>query len=156
MNYIEFCAKIVPLEPGREILIAELSELGFESFVETDEGIEAYIQNTEFNPEAIKLLGVVNNPEFQVHYSTQLIEEQNWNETWEKSFNPINVENRCYVRAPFHDKIDNIEFDVIIDPKMSFGTGYHETTYLMLKHLMKTMKFTLSQKTMNGFVFLFL
>lgn len=136
MNYINLSATIKPLEVGRDILVAELSEIGFESFVETENGLEAYIQSSQFKLEAVKNLRIINNSEFTVAYSTQIIEDQNWNETWEKSFNPINVENRCYIRAKFHEKPTDIEFDIIIDPKMSFGTGHHETTYLMIKRLL--------------------
>lgn len=137
MNYINLSATIKPLEIGRDILVAELSEIGFESFVETENGLEAYIQSSQFKLEAVKNLRIINNSEFTVAYSTKIIEDQNWNETWEKSFNPINVENRCYIRANFHKKIADIEFDIIIDPKMSFGTGHHETTYLMIKRLLE-------------------
>jgi ribosomal protein L11 methyltransferase len=136
MEYIEFSATISPIEIGRDILIAELSEIGFESFVETEKGIKAYILSNQFNTKDINKIRVISSSEFNVTYKTKVIEDQNWNEEWEKSFNPINVENRCYIRAQFHDKIDNIEYDIIIDPKMSFGTGHHETTYLMIKRLM--------------------
>jgi ribosomal protein L11 methyltransferase len=136
MEYIEFIATISPLEVGRDILIAELSEIGFESFVETEEGLEAYIQSKEFNEENIKSIKILQHDDFTISYSLKSIAEQNWNAEWEKSFNPINVDNRCYIRAPFHNKLDNIEYDIIIDPKMSFGTGHHETTYLMLKRLL--------------------
>jgi ribosomal protein L11 methyltransferase len=136
MEYIEFIATINPLEVGRDILIAELSEIGFESFVETEEGLEAYIQSKEFNEENIKSIKILQHDDFTISYSLKSIAEQNWNAEWEKNFNPINVDNRCYIRAPFHNKLDNIEYDIIIDPKMSFGTGHHETTYLMLKRLL--------------------
>jgi ribosomal protein L11 methyltransferase len=136
MEYIEFIATINPLEVGRDILIAELSEIGFESFVETEEGIEAYVQSNEFNEEKLKDIKILQHDDFTISYSLKSIAEQNWNAEWEKSFNPINVDNRCYIRAPFHNKLDNIEYDIIIDPKMSFGTGHHETTYLMLKRLL--------------------
>jgi ribosomal protein L11 methyltransferase len=137
MKYIEFSATIIPIEMGRDILIAELAGVGFESFVETEKGIKAYIQSNQFNKEDINEIRVINNSEFNITYQTNVIEDQNWNEEWEKSFNPINVENRCYIRAQFHDKIDNIEYDIIINPKMSFGTGHHETTYLMIKRLLE-------------------
>ena len=136
MEYIEFKASVLPLEVGRDILIAELSEIGFESFVETDTGVEAYIQSKEFHEQNLTKLKILTNSDFEIAYSTKTIADQNWNEEWEKSFNLINVENRCCIRAPFHNKIDNIEYDIIIDPKMSFGTGHHETTYLMMKRLL--------------------
>ncbi len=136
MEYIEFKASILPLKVGREVLIAELSEVGFESFVETDQGVEAYIQSEQFEESIINSLNILENVNFQIDYSVKVIEDQNWNAEWEKNFNPIHVENRCSIRAPFHEKIDSIEFDIIIDPKMSFGTGHHETTYLMVKRLL--------------------
>ncbi len=136
MEYIEFIARVTPIDVGRDILIAELSGIGFESFVETEVGVEAYIQSQDFDAKKIQELKVIANPDFEITYATKIIEDQNWNAEWEKSFNPINVENRCCIRAPFHDKIDNIEYDIVIDPKMSFGTGHHETTYLMIKRLL--------------------
>ena len=108
MEYTEFKAIIVPIEIGRDILIAELSELGFESFVETNDGIEAYIQSEEFEESAIQSLKILTNPMFQVNYSIKKIADQNWNAEWEKNFNPIYVENRCSIRAPFHEKIAGI------------------------------------------------
>ena len=137
MEYLEFKASIEPLEVGRDILIAELSEIGFESFVETKDGLEAYIQTQEFNEESVQNLYVLKNDDFAINYSIKPIADQNWNAEWEKSFNPINVDNRCYIRAPFHNKLDNIEYDIVINPKMSFGTGHHETTYLMIKRLLQ-------------------
>ena len=136
MEYIEFKAIVDPLESGREILIAELSEVGFESFVETEDGVEAYIQSPLFNKVLINNIGLLNNTNFRIDYTTKTIADQNWNAEWEKNFELINVENECIIRAPFHTKIDTVEFDIVIDPKMSFGTGHHETTYLMIKRLL--------------------
>ncbi len=136
MDYIELSAIVSPLEPSRDILMAQLAEIGFESFVETEKGLDAYIQNNLFKSEQISKLGVMNNSTFNIQFSIKIIKDQNWNETWEKSFNPIIVENRCCIRAKFHEKTDNIEYDIIINPKMSFGTGHHETTYLMVKRLL--------------------
>jgi ribosomal protein L11 methyltransferase len=136
MEYLEFKAEITPLEVGRDILIAELAEIGFESFVETEIGVEAYIQKDDFKEDLISSMGIISNTDFTITYVTKLIADQNWNAEWEKNFDLINVENKCIIRAPFHNKIDSVEFDVVIDPKMSFGTGHHETTYLMIKRLL--------------------
>ena len=136
MGYIEFNAIITPLEVGRDVLVAELSEIGFESFVDVEDGVNAYIQTSEFDEISMKNLHIFQNSEFAITYSIKTIEDQNWNAEWEKSFDPINVDNRCVIRAQFHDKIDNIEYDIIIDPKMSFGTGHHETTHLMIERLL--------------------
>ena len=136
MEYVEFKASVHPLEVGRDILIAELSEIGFESFVETADGVDAYIQSPMFDEVLIKGVGLLNNTNFKVSYSIKTIADQNWNAEWEKNFELINVEDECIIRAPFHTKNDAVEFDIVIDPKMSFGTGHHETTYLMIKRLL--------------------
>jgi len=136
MDYIEFKARVRPLLVGREILIAELSEIDFESFVETELGLEAYIQKNNFNEKVLKELSILNNQEFEIDYQLKNIKDQNWNEVWEQNFDPINVEDKCYVRAPFHKAKEEVEFDIVIEPKMSFGTGHHETTFLMIKKLL--------------------
>jgi len=137
MEYVQFKAEISPLELGRDILIAQLAELGFESFVENKTGIEAYIQKNEFKPELLDAIGIVSSPDFNLSYTTAIIADQNWNAEWEKNFELINVEDQCVIRAPFHNKIVGVEYDIVIDPKMSFGTGHHETTYLMIKRLLE-------------------
>ncbi|MAZ28935.1 MAG: 50S ribosomal protein L11 methyltransferase [Cytophagaceae bacterium] len=134
--YTEFQFTIKPLEPTRDILIAELGELGFESFEETSEGLNAYIPSSGAKQLKIDELWLLQNDEFSISYSRLDIEPVNWNEEWEKNFQPIEVDGKCTVRAPFHPRPDT-EFDIVIEPKMSFGTGHHETTHLMIKHLLK-------------------
>lgn len=136
MDYIEFEASVEPIEIGREVLVAQLSEIGFESFVDTESGLKAYIQADDFNEELLKDLWIFKNDEFEISYLIKKIEDQNWNKTWEENFEPIDVEGTCYIRAPFHEKKDKYEYDIIIDPKMSFGTGHHATTYLMVKQIL--------------------
>ena len=134
--YSEYEFKVNPVNPGAEILIAELSELDFESFDETEDGVKAYILSALDKTDLLKDIYLLQNPEFEISYSVNLIEPVNWNEEWEKNFEPIEVDGICSVRAPFHPKPDT-EFDIVIEPKMSFGTGHHETTHLMIKHLLK-------------------
>lgn len=122
---------------GRDILIAELSEIGFESFIEIENGIQAYIQAGMFSEELLRQISILNNPEFKVDIKINEIEEQNWNEVWEQNFEPINVNNQCYIHAPFHNKKNEIKYNIEIEPKMSFGTGHHETTFLMIDELLK-------------------
>lgn len=136
MNYIEFQFKINPLQPASEILIAELGYAGFESFVENDDGLTAYIPVEEFDEEAFAGIHIMHSDEFEISYSSAVIEQVNWNIEWEKNFHPIIVDERCSVRAPFHDKPDT-EYDIIIEPKMSFGTGHHATTHMMLQFILK-------------------
>lgn len=134
MIYLEYSFEITPLEPGVEILIAELGYSGFESFVETEAGVLAYIQKDEWNKAVLEDIQILNSEEFQVSYTVQEIEQANWNSEWEKNFQPIQVDNTVSVRAPFHEN-PNLQYDIIIEPKMSFGTGHHETTHMMIQHL---------------------
>ncbi len=134
--YIGYQFKVSPLQPGVEILIAELGYAGFESFVETEDGATAYIQKEEWNKDILEDIQILNSDEFDITFEFNEIEQINWNEEWEKNFNPIIVDNACAVRAPFHEKFDT-EFDIIIEPKMSFGTGHHETTHMMIQQILK-------------------
>jgi ribosomal protein L11 methyltransferase len=134
--YIGYYFKVQPLQPAVEILIAQLGYAGFESFVETEEGVTAYIQKDECNKNILEDIQILNSNEFEISFTFEDIEQTNWNEEWEKNFNPIIVDNKCSVRAPFHEK-PNTDFDIIIEPKMSFGTGHHETTHMMIQHILK-------------------
>lgn len=137
MNYIEVKLTIEPIAIARDIVVAELGEIGFESFVESEHGVDAYVQEPMFDEDLMKQLSSFNHLDFKVNYVKTLIQDQNWNEVWEQSFEPINVNDKCMVRAPFHDVPKNILFDIIIEPKMSFGTGHHETTFLMIQELLE-------------------
>ena len=136
-NYIGYHFNVEPKEPGTEILIAELGELAFESFIETEEGVSAYIQKDFWNEAILEDIYILQNPEFKISYTIEDIEQVNWNEEWEKNFNPIDVDGKCYVRAPFHEK-SNAAYEIVIEPKMSFGTGHHETTHMIIQHLLET------------------
>jgi ribosomal protein L11 methyltransferase len=135
-NYLEFKFKIEPLQPASEILVAELGYLGFESFVEEEDGITAYIPAEEYEDDLLAGVHILQSEEFQITYSKGEIEQVNWNEEWEKNFSPIMVDDICSVRAPFHPEPDT-EFDIVIEPKMSFGTGHHATTHMMIQHILK-------------------
>ncbi len=127
---------IHPLTPARDILIAELAELGFESFVEKEGGLLAYIPSEEWEDYSLKNLFVLKNPEFKIEWTSRTIQQQNWNAEWEKNFHPIEVTENCRVRAPFH-QAKGLPYEIVIEPKMSFGTGHHETTYMMLQLLLQ-------------------
>lgn len=135
-NYIEYNFKVSPLQPGTEILIAELGFAGFESFVETEDGVTAYIQQSLWNENILDDIGILNSKEFQISYEQEEIEQVNWNEEWEKNFDPIVVSDQCLVRAPFHPSKD-VNYEIVIEPKMSFGTGHHETTFMMLQYILE-------------------
>jgi len=134
-SYIGYDFKVHPLNPGVEILMAELGLVGFESFVETEDGLTAYIQKADWSEAIIESVQILKSSEFEITYSFNEIAQTNWNETWEKNFHPIEVEGVCTVRAPFH-KQAKTTLDIIIEPKMSFGTGHHETTHLMIQYLL--------------------
>ena len=135
--YIAYHFKVKPLQPGVEILIAELGYASFESFVETDKGVTAYIQKEEWNGSILEDIQILDSDEFEISFTSEEIPQTNWNAEWEKNFNPIIVDDKCTVRAPFHD-IPQTDYDIVIEPKMSFGTGHHETTHMMIQHMHDT------------------
>ena len=135
MVYLEYDFKISPLQPTSDILIAELGELGFESFVETETGLLAYMLKSEWQNQNLESLFAFQNPDVKISWTRKEIEQQNWNAEWEKNFHPILVADRCMVRAPFHQP-EAVDYDIVIEPKMSFGTGHHETTHMMLQHIL--------------------
>ncbi len=136
-SYLGFHFSVEPKELGSEILVAELGELPFESFIDSDSGIVAYIQKQFWTENILDDLHILTSPEFQVSYTIEEIVQVNWNEEWEKNFEAIDVEGMCHVRAPFHPKT-KAKYDIVIEPKMSFGTGHHETTHMMIQHLLET------------------
>lgn len=134
--YIEYDFKVAPLQPGTEILIAELGAVGFESFVESESGVQAYIQKEEWQEGILAEIFILKSDEFEITFQQKEIAQVNWNEEWEKNFDPIVVSDQCAVRAPFHEPY-NVPYEIVIEPKMSFGTGHHETTYMILKFLLE-------------------
>ncbi|VAW10126.1 Ribosomal protein L11 methyltransferase [hydrothermal vent metagenome] len=134
--YIEYDFKVEPIQYAVDILIAELGEVGFESFKENDEGVLAYIQKKDWEDGILNNIQILKNENFEISYHLKEIPQENWNTTWEQNFNPINVSDQCVVRAPFHEK-QKTTFDIVIEPKMSFGTGHHETTHMMLQYILE-------------------
>jgi len=135
--YLEYSFIVKPLSLGNEILIAELAYIGFESFVEDQQGLKAYIQKKDWNKNILEGIKILNSNEFEITYSLKEIEQVNWNSAWEKNFHPIEIDQKCVVRAPFHSQA-NVDYEIVIEPKMSFGTGHHETTYMMLQYMLET------------------
>lgn len=129
--YIELTAKVQPLEPFRDIFIAQLGALGFDTFTDTDEGFQAYMLKAHFNSEEAKEALVWDGVE--VSYVLKEIEQVNWNAEWEKNFDPIDVDGRVFIHAPFHAPKSGYEHQMLIEPKMSFGTGHHQTTHMMIQ-----------------------
>jgi len=135
-TYIGYHFSVEPKELGSEILIAELGELAFDSFEETENGVSAYILKEFWNESILEDIYILTNDEFKISYTFEEIETVNWNEEWEKNFQPIDVNGICQVRAPFHEST-NAKYEIVIEPKMSFGTGHHETTFMMIQHLLE-------------------
>ena len=133
--YIAYDFNVSPKEPATEMLIAQLGYVGFESFVEQDYGVTAYIQKQEWNSKILEDVFMLNSNEFNITFEHNEIAQTNWNEEWEKNFNPIQVDDLVSIRAPFHTN-PSLQFDIVIEPKMSFGTGHHETTHMMVQHLL--------------------
>jgi ribosomal protein L11 methyltransferase len=137
MEYIELNCIVSPLEPGNEILMAELAEYDYESFKETENGLKAYIQAPLFIENQLKNLYFSQLDGFSLEYSFSVIEDQNWNAKWEENYPPVVFDDKVAIRAPFHDKFDNVEFDIVIEPKMSFGTAHHATTAQMIRYIVE-------------------
>lgn len=137
MEYIELNISLQPRDPWAEILIADLAENGYESFVETENGIMAYGRSADvnFNQPLKGTLLEKNDGSFTFELDTKIIPHENWNAIWEADFHPVIVEPYCTILAPFHEQNDVIGIPILIQPQMSFGTGHHQTTYMMTKAL---------------------
>lgn len=136
MKYVRCILELQPLQPATDIFIAALSELGFESFEETERGLKAYIQQPYWDEPAFLRIPFLTNDAWEVNTRWEVVEPENWNAVWERDYKPIDVRGKCVVRAPFHIEPPNAEYDIVISPKMSFGTGHHQTTRLMLDYLL--------------------
>lgn len=134
MDTVELKVILSPVDPWREIAIAQLADLGFDSFVEDETGFLAYAPATVDVEDAIQQSILVDD-DVQVEWSKTVIPYQNWNASWEANFNPVEVENYATILAPFHDESDAKGLKVVIQPQMSFGTGHHQTTWMMTKAL---------------------
>lgn len=132
MNYVELNITVEPSEPWVEILIAQLAEIEFESFTENNGQLQAYIQESLLNTEQVEqIIHSLNRDTVSLSYSTKIIEEENWNAVWESDFQPVTIKDKLIIRAPFHDPQNGFKEEVIIQPQMSFGTGHHQTTWLL-------------------------
>ncbi|HMH33690.1 MAG TPA: 50S ribosomal protein L11 methyltransferase [Puia sp.] len=127
-DYIQISIHPVNQEQS-EILVAQLSEMGFEGFEEQEKGLNAFIEKDQLEEGTLTQIISLH----QLEYTRQLIPAQNWNQIWEKNFQPISVDDFCGIRAAFHPHMNGVQYDIIITPKMSFGTGHHVTTYLMIQ-----------------------
>ncbi|MDF9828860.1 50S ribosomal protein L11 methyltransferase [Parabacteroides sp. PF5-6] len=127
------------LEIINDVLAAELGEIGFESFVTHENGLTAYISENNYDPAILdERLTVFPLEGVEIRYESELIVGQDWNEEWEKNyFKPIRIGKDCIIRASFHPEEEGFTYPILIDPKMAFGTGNHETTFLMISEILK-------------------
>lgn len=139
MNYTEVTFTIQPYsEDISDAIISELGTIGFDGFSYTEQGFQAYIPRKDFDETKLSSLPLLNYFKglYTIDFSYQEVKDQDWNKVWEDNFTPIVVDNRILVRAGFHDPLPGVEYEIIIEPKMSFGTGHHSTTALMLRTIL--------------------
>jgi ribosomal protein L11 methyltransferase len=132
MDYIQLSLEIKP-DSAREIVTAELAGYGFESFSEEGNILFAYIPHNLFSMDDVRKLPFFTNKQIKVGMMVRLVKAQNWNALWESNFDPVRIGHFCYIRAPFHKSTRGVTYQIVIEPKMSFGTGHHETTSLMVE-----------------------
>jgi len=136
MIYIEVCLKLdVSLNHKLDAIIASLSDIGFEGFVEEEDKLIAYVQESIFDNADMYELPIIKNNKENISISLKKIPETNWNSLWESNFEQVHIKN-CVVRAPFHNKPAGVDYDIVIEPKMSFGTGHHETTSMIIEAIL--------------------
>lgn len=121
----------------KDLLIAELANLGFDTFEDQDQGFVAYIPAANLDIQALETALLVEAVGYDISYEVNELENKNWNQVWESNFSPIVVDDQCYVRATFHEDKPEYPYQIIIDPKMSFGTGHHQTTSMMLSFILE-------------------
>lgn len=135
MKYIEVDIKLEKIIPFSEILIAKLNEIGYDSYEENKLGVKAYIETKIFDEKKISEICEDLSLQTNISYTFSILEEKNWNKEWEKNFNPVFINDSCVIRAPFHKPFNDVRYEIIIMPKMSFGTGHHPTTSLILNKM---------------------
>ena len=138
-EYIEVSVKITPYsEENAEIVTAEISELPFESFSSENPFLKCYVQKELYDAQALKVvLSGLEGMGFDIEWSSTLMPVVNWNAEWESQFSPIVVDEKCTIKASFHKDLKKTRFNIIIDPKMAFGTGHHQTTFMMCRALLE-------------------
>lgn len=137
MRYIEIHCKIDNPQEGNEIMIALLADLGCDSFVENEEGVLAYIPQKDFRKEIFDDLLVNNAVPYSFTLNYQLMEDKDWNAEWEANYSSVIIDNCCLIRAPFHESVPNMLYEIIIEPKMAFGTAHHSTTSQIISYLLE-------------------
>ena len=135
MEYTEVDIKLNPVVPFADILVAKLNQIEFESYNEDENGVKAYVQTHLLNETAVKEIISEVAELCELTFTINKVKQENWNKKWESNFEPVYINDRCVIRAHFHADFPDVEQEIIITPKMSFGTGHHETTSLVMNEM---------------------
>lgn len=135
LAYLEIDLRLTPIDPWRDVMAAQMGLLGFEAFVDSPFGFMAYIPQKDFKEKEFLQIELFEIHGLQIEWHTKVITPKNWNRRWEENFLPVRIGERCVVRANFHPP-EKADYELVITPKMSFGTGHHETTQMMICFLL--------------------
>lgn len=139
MQYIQVTFSFAGIEGyQKDLLIAEFADIGFNTFEDTPDGFAAFIDQAGFDEARLTSAMLQFEGDFEYQYTITEIAAENWNEEWEKNFEPLIIDNQCYVRATFHQPQPQYTYEIVIDPKMAFGTGHHQTTTMMMEYILAT------------------
>jgi len=139
MQYIQVTFSFTEVQDyQKDLLIDELANIGYNTFEDTADGFDAFVDLDHYNEEALKEVMTQFDRELKYTYNVTEIAAENWNEEWEKNFEPLIIDDQCYVRATFHQPQPQYKYEIVIDPKMAFGTGHHQTTTMMMQYILST------------------
>jgi ribosomal protein L11 methyltransferase len=139
MNYLQLSFNFTSVEEyQQDLLIAALADAGFDTFEDSETGFDAFILASHYSETVLNDVLLSFSDVLEYTYEVKQIEPKNWNEEWEKNFNPLIINEDCYVRATFHEPKPQYKYQIVIDPKMAFGTGHHQTTTMMMRYILET------------------
>ena len=138
MKYLKVVLSFNKIEEyQQDLLVGALADIGFDTFEDTEEGLAAFIVEVDFKQEQLTDVLTSFSDDFECNYVIHQIAQENWNEEWEKNFSPLIISEDCYIRATFHEHQPQYKYEIVIDPKMAFGTGHHQTTTMMMQYILE-------------------